>query len=75
MGKRGQWAADSEVISDEQEAAHRHDDVELGGHGIQILRWSELDREEQKVCKKLFKDRIFPVLTPLAGDKGLHCAP
>ncbi len=41
---------------------------ELGGHGIEILRWSELDREEQKVCKKLFKDRIFPVLTPLAVD-------
>jgi polyphosphate kinase len=41
---------------------------ELGGHGIEIVRWSELDRDEQKVCKKLFKDRIFPVLTPLAVD-------
>ena len=36
--------------------------------GIEIVRWSELDREEQKICKKLFKDRIFPVLTPLAVD-------
>ena len=41
---------------------------ELGGHGIEIVRWAELDREEQKICKKLFKDRIFPVLTPLAVD-------
>lgn len=41
---------------------------ELGGHGIEILRWSDLDREEQKICKKLFRDRIFPVLTPLAVD-------
>lgn len=41
---------------------------DLGGHGIEILRWSELDRDEQKICKKLFKDRIFPVLTPLAVD-------
>ncbi|PKH37715.1 polyphosphate kinase [Nocardioides alpinus] len=41
---------------------------ELGSQGIEIVRWSELDREEQKVCKKLFKDRIFPVLTPLAVD-------
>lgn len=41
---------------------------ELGSQGIEILRWSDLDREEQKVCKKLFKDRIFPVLTPLAVD-------
>ena len=32
------------------------------------MRWSDLDREEQKFCKKLFKDRIFPVLTPLAVD-------
>ena len=41
---------------------------ELGGQGIEIVRWAELDREEQKICKKLFKDRIFPVLTPLAVD-------
>ncbi|GHE15014.1 polyphosphate kinase [Nocardioides flavus (ex Wang et al. 2016)] len=41
---------------------------ELGDHGIQIVRWEGLDREEQKVCKKLFKERIFPVLTPLAVD-------
>ena len=32
------------------------------------MRWGDLDREEQKSCKKLFKDRIFPVLTPLAVD-------
>ena len=32
------------------------------------MRWSDLDREEQRFCKKLFKDRIFPVLTPLAVD-------
>src|SRR5688500_5971076 len=41
---------------------------ELGKQGIEIVRWAELDREEQKLCKKLFKDRIFPVLTPLAVD-------
>ncbi len=41
---------------------------ELGSQGIEIVRWSDLDRDEQKVCKKLFKDRIFPVLTPLAVD-------
>ena len=32
------------------------------------MRWADLDREEQKTCKKLFKERIFPVLTPLAVD-------
>ena len=36
--------------------------------GIELVRWADLDREEQKYCKKLFKDRVFPVLTPLAVD-------
>ncbi|WP_244930215.1 RNA degradosome polyphosphate kinase [Nocardioides sp. W7] len=36
--------------------------------GIELVRWDDLDREEQKSCKRLFKDRIFPVLTPLAVD-------
>ncbi|HWU20972.1 MAG TPA: polyphosphate kinase 1, partial [Nocardioides sp.] len=35
---------------------------------IQLVRWVDLDRDEQKACKKLFKERIFPVLTPLAVD-------
>ena len=41
---------------------------DLRDQGIEIVRWSDLDREEQKTCKRLFKDRIFPVLTPLAVD-------
>ncbi|MBA3781874.1 MAG: RNA degradosome polyphosphate kinase [Nocardioides sp.] len=41
---------------------------ELREQGIELLRWDELDREEQKHCKRLFKERIFPVLTPLAVD-------
>jgi polyphosphate kinase len=36
--------------------------------GIELVRWGDLDRDEQKFCKRLFKDRIFPVLTPLAVD-------
>jgi polyphosphate kinase len=41
---------------------------QLRTEGIELLRWSGLDREEQKDLKRLFKDRIFPVLTPLAVD-------
>ena len=33
-----------------------------------LVRWDDLDRDEQKFCKRLFKDRVFPVLTPLAVD-------
>jgi len=40
----------------------------LEAQGIELVRWADLDREEQKVCKKLFRDRVFPVLTPLAVD-------
>ncbi len=35
---------------------------------IELVRWPDLDRDEQRACKKLFKERIFPVLTPLAVD-------
>ncbi|HET7429991.1 MAG TPA: RNA degradosome polyphosphate kinase [Nocardioides sp.] len=41
---------------------------QLSKEGIELVRWADLDREEQKYCKKLFKDRVFPVLTPLAVD-------
>jgi len=40
----------------------------LTAEGIELVRWADLDREEQRICKRLFKDRIFPVLTPLAVD-------
>ncbi len=41
---------------------------ELREEGIELLRWDELDRDEQKHCKRLFKERIFHVLTPLSVD-------
>ena len=40
----------------------------LSKEGIDLVRWDELDSEEQKLCKRLFKERVFPVLTPLAVD-------
>lgn len=40
----------------------------LRQQGIELLRWDELDKDEQKHCKRIFKDRIYPVLTPLAVD-------
>ena len=40
----------------------------LADHGIQLVRWADLDKDEQKHCKRLFRDRVFPVLTPLAVD-------
>src|SRR4029078_7482007 len=40
----------------------------LAKEDIELLRWHDLTAEEQKFCKRLFKDRVFPVLTPLAVD-------
>jgi polyphosphate kinase len=41
---------------------------ELRKSGIEIVEWEELDTDERKFVSKIFSDRIFPVLTPLAVD-------
>jgi polyphosphate kinase len=41
---------------------------DLADEGIEILRWKELVPEEQAQLEGYFKERIFPVLTPLAVD-------
>jgi polyphosphate kinase len=41
---------------------------DLAAAGIDILRWKELVPSEQAQLERLFKERIFPVLTPLAVD-------
>ena len=40
----------------------------LVAEGIELVHWSDLSEAEVKYCKKLFKERVFPVLTPLAVD-------
>src|SRR5512144_1932019 len=40
----------------------------LAKENIELCRWGDLSREEQKQMKRLFKERLFPVLTPLAVD-------
>jgi polyphosphate kinase len=40
----------------------------LAGEGIEILRWKELAAAEQERLHKLFRERIYPVLTPLVVD-------
>src|ERR1700690_1383181 len=37
----------------------------LAAHGVEILRWKELSPDEQVTLRKLFRERIYPVLTPL----------
>jgi polyphosphate kinase len=40
----------------------------LATEGIEILRWKELSADEQHDLQQLFRDRIYPVLTPLVVD-------
>jgi polyphosphate kinase len=41
---------------------------ELASHGIEILRWKELSGSERDSLSDLFRQRIYPVLTPLVVD-------
>ena len=57
------------------ELARRHAAVftdlvrpELARHGIEILRWKELEDRERADLTELFRNRIYPVLTPLVVD-------
>jgi polyphosphate kinase len=62
------WEVTGELAS--RHAAVFRDDIvpALAKQGIELVRWDDLDRDEQRYCKRLFKERVFPVLTPLAVD-------
>jgi polyphosphate kinase len=40
----------------------------LADAGIEIVRWRDLDDDEQKSLSQLFDEQVFAVLTPLAVD-------
>ncbi|HEX8807177.1 MAG TPA: polyphosphate kinase, partial [Candidatus Aquilonibacter sp.] len=42
----------------------------LEREGIKVLRISDLPEERQATLERVFDDRLFPVLTPLAVDSG-----
>ncbi|MDQ3978846.1 MAG: polyphosphate kinase 1, partial [Actinomycetota bacterium] len=42
----------------------------LGEVGIVLSDWETLDEDDREFLVKVFKERIFPVLTPLAVDPG-----
>ncbi|WP_222720613.1 RNA degradosome polyphosphate kinase [Actinomadura sp. HBU206391] len=43
---------------------------ELAKQGIDVLRWDDLAEREQETLRRMFHDRMFPVLTPLAVDSA-----
>ena len=42
----------------------------LKENGIAILRWGELEGPQRKELDDLFREKVFPVVTPLAVDPG-----
>ncbi|HEU4566491.1 MAG TPA: RNA degradosome polyphosphate kinase [Marmoricola sp.] len=62
------WTTSHELVI--RHADCFRDDVvpALAKEGVELLRWDDLTRDEQRACKRLFKERVFPVLTPLAVD-------
>jgi polyphosphate kinase len=41
---------------------------ELKTHEIEIIHWDHLNNDERNYVSRIFSERIFPVLTPLAVD-------
>ncbi len=57
-----------ELIDEQARVFNTEIRPELAAEGIEILRWEELNPDEQSRMDELFAERIFPVLTPLAVD-------
>ena len=58
-------------LLDRQEACFRDRlGPELRREGIELVAWAELDADDRADLDVHFRERIFPVLTPLAVDPG-----
>ncbi len=58
----------NELIARQSSALHDSILPALKREGIEFVTWQELSEAESQYVAKLFQDRIFPVLTPLAVD-------
>lgn len=42
----------------------------LNSRGVRLRRWRELTPEQHEEAGQIFRERVFPILTPLAVDPG-----
>ncbi len=62
------WARTKELMTRHADCFHSQVVPLLAKEGVEILRWDELEESHKERLHKLFSDRVFPVLTPLAVD-------
>ena len=58
----------NELVTRQSSALHQSILPSLKKQGIEFVTWQDLEETESAYVAKLFQDRIFPVLTPLAVD-------
>jgi polyphosphate kinase len=61
-------AASQSLMAEHATTYHEHLVPALAEQGIELLTWDELRPDEKKHISALYRDRVFPVLTPLAVD-------
>jgi polyphosphate kinase len=57
-----------ELMERHARAFHAEIRPQLAGAGITVVRWDELAEREQERLHEMFREQVFPVLTPLAVD-------
>ncbi|MDQ4085231.1 MAG: RNA degradosome polyphosphate kinase [Actinomycetota bacterium] len=62
------WSTSRTLMERHGRLLHKEILPALSEHGIELLRWDELTSEEREQTHGVFRERVFPVLTPLAVD-------
>ena len=58
----------NELMERQSRVFHKEIEPLLNIEGIEFVHWDQLNNTERGYVTKLFQDRIFPILTPLAVD-------
>ncbi len=64
----GIWSMSQELMGRQGRVFHDEMLPALAKESIELLRWDELSDEERHKTHEMFRERVFPVLTPLAVD-------
>jgi polyphosphate kinase len=57
-----------ELVARQAEVFEKHVRPQLHADGVRIMEWADLKKAQRDELRKVFEERVFPVLTPLAVD-------